>query len=115
MTPLHDTNAEIVAGLRAHRDDLRRRQRRRAPLRRIDELVAELEELNLAGRQRVPEAMEARLLALEAALPADLRGELRARVTIGRLMDRLYGIQEEMLHRLGTAVDEESEHLPATG
>jgi hypothetical protein len=99
MSPLQSTNAEIRRRLQHERQ--RREQRRRAglPVRSIDALLAELEELHLTGRKRVPETFDARLEELNAVLPADCRTELRSRITIVHLMDRLYAIQDRLLSR----------------
>ena len=82
----------------------RRRARRRAllPIETIDSLIGDLEQLHLAGRKRVPESMEPRLEALLGMLPPELRLDLQTRITIGRLMDRLYTIQDGLLARLGS-------------
>jgi len=100
MSVLQATNAEIRR--RAQAEQRRREQRRRAqlPVRRIDALIAELEELHLAGRKRVPETFDRRLEALNATLPADCRTELRSKITIVHLMDRLYAIQDCLFRRL---------------
>jgi len=101
MSALEATNAEIRR--RAQHEQRRRDARRRAelPVRRIDALIAELEELHLSGRKRVPDTLDERLAALNAMLPADCRSdELRSRITIVHLMDRLYAIQDRLFHRL---------------
>jgi hypothetical protein len=99
MSALETTNAEIRS--RAQHEQRRREQRRLAqlPIRTIDALLAELEELHLAGRKRVPESFDARFEALNAAIPADCRLELRSRITIVHVMDRLYAIQDRLLTR----------------
>jgi hypothetical protein len=101
MSPLEATNAEIRR--RAAGEQRRREQRRLAeqPVRSIDALIAELEELHLSGRKRVPESFDERLALLNAALPEDCRdGGMRSRVTIVHLMDRLYAIQDRLFRRL---------------
>ena len=99
MSPLHSTNTEIRR--RAQLEESRREARRRAdlPMRSIDALLAELEELHLAGRKRVPETFDQRLESLTATLPDDCRTELRSRITIVHLMDQLYAIQDCLLSR----------------
>ena len=102
MTALEATNAEIRR--RAQNEQRRREQRRLAqrPVRAIDALIAELEEMHLHGRKRVPETFDDRLEALNATLPADCRSdELRSRITIAHLMDRLYAIQDCLFRRQG--------------
>jgi len=97
MSALETTNAEIRS--RAQNEQRRREQRRLAqlPIRTIDALLAELEELHLAGRKRVPESFDARFEALNASIPAECRLELRSRITIVHVMDRLYAIQDRLL------------------
>jgi hypothetical protein len=99
MTALQAANAEIRR--RMQTEQRRREQRRLAelPVRTIDALLAELEELHLAGRKRVPETFDARLESLNSTLPEDCRSPLRSRITIAHLMDRLYAIQDRLLSR----------------
>jgi len=99
MSPLQSTNAEIRRRMRheEHRRELRRRAD--LPVRAIDSMLAELEELHLAGRKRVPDTLDDRLERLSDAIPADCRRELRSRITIVHLMDRLYSIQDCLLSR----------------
>jgi hypothetical protein len=123
MTALESANAEIRR--RARHEQRRREQRRRAelPVRTIDALIAELEELHLAGRKRVPETFDDRLEALNASLPPGCRGdELRSKITIVHLMDRLYSIQDCLFRKLpgrtgatdggGDGSDEDGHQLP---
>ncbi len=119
MSALQAANAEIR---RRMQTEQRRRELRRLaelPIRSIDALLAELEELHLAGRKRVPETYDVRLDALNATLPADCRTTLPSRITIVHLMDRLYSIQDCLLSRrsarqaLRDAVrDESDDFLP---
>jgi hypothetical protein len=102
MSALRETNEQILAGIRYRwRSDAERR-RMAEPIRLIDGLIADLEELHLTDRKRVPPSYEARLMHLTAALPPDVRQELRSRVTIVHLMDRLYEIQGRLLARKAT-------------
>jgi hypothetical protein len=123
MSALEAANAEIRR--RAQHDRRRREQRRLAelPVRTIDALIAELEELHLHGRKRVPESLDDRLEALNAALPEDCRNpDLRSKITIVHLMDRLYAIQDCLFRRLpgraaaaggpGDGSDDEDHELP---
>lgn len=109
MSRIHDANREIVEGLhrrwRAEAD----RRRELKPIRVIDDLIADLEELHLLGRKRVPESFSPRLASLAAALPEHLDAEeLRSRITIVHLMDRLYDVQDILLRRKrGHATDED--------
>ncbi|SRR5581483_7013859 len=107
MSALEATNAEIRR--RAQHERHRREQRRREqrPVRAIDALIAELEEMHLTGRKRVPESFDGRLEELNAALPEPCRSdELRSRITIVHLMDRLYAIQGCLFRRLGRGAEE---------
>lgn len=101
MSALLATNQQIVDSLRtqAHRHALRHRERH--PLRAIDALIADLEEMHLAGRKRVPDTLDGRLAAVAAVVPEGHRAELRTRITIAHLMDRLYEAQEALLHQRG--------------
>ena len=119
MSALEATNAEIRR--RAQHEQRRREQRRLAqrPVRAIDALIAELEEMHLSGRKRVPETFDDRLEALNATLPEDCRSdELRSRITIAHLMDRLYAIQDCLFRRqagprpAGDDSDDEDHQLP---
>jgi hypothetical protein len=119
MSALEATNAEIRR--RDQHERRRREQRRQAelPVRAIDALISELEELHLSGRKRVPETFDERLDALTAALPPDCRdAELRSRITIAHLMDRLYAIQDRLFRRLpgrggdGDGSDDDGHLLP---
>jgi len=102
MSALRETNEQILAGIRHRwRSDAERR-RMAEPIRLIDALIADLEELHLTDRKRVPPSYEARLGHLTAVLPVDVRTELRSRVTIVHLMDRLYEIQGRLLARKAT-------------
>jgi hypothetical protein len=119
MSALEAANAEIRR--RAQHEQRRREQRRLAqrPVRAIDALIAELEEMHLRGRKRVPETFDDRLEALNATLPEDCRSEeLRSRITIAHLMDRLYAIQDCLFRRqpgrapAGDDSDEGDHELP---
>ena len=102
MSALRETNEQILAGIRYRwRSDAERR-RMAEPIRLIDGLIADLEELHLTERKRVPPSYEARLIQLTAILPPEVRQELRSRVTIVHLMDRLYEIQGRLLARKAT-------------
>lgn len=108
MGGLESTNAEIIAGLRRERARHEERDRLVAPIRVVDSLIADLEELHLAGRMRVPDAFVERLEALDAILPEGLRVEPRSRITIVHLMDELYEVQAALLVRkTGVRPDED--------
>lgn len=97
MSPLHETNQQIRDQLRRQRQQLAQRARQVRPIRVIDAIIADLEELNLAGRKRVPDGFDERLDALRAVCPEAAGRELRSRITIVHLMDQLYEIQELLL------------------
>lgn len=100
MSRLDDTNREIATGLERQRRQNQDRRRAVAPIQAIDAMVAELEELHLLGRKRVPENWDGRIADLERTLPPGCElGELRPRITIVHLMDRLYEVQDELLRR----------------
>ena len=94
------------ATLQINRDRLRQeeartsRDRAMRPVRIIDMLIAQLEDLHLEGKKRVPETFDPTLARLNDALPEDLRQELKSRITITHLMDRLYDIQDQLFARL---------------
>jgi hypothetical protein len=113
MSALETTNAEIRRRVQ-HEQRLREERRQAAlPVRSIDALLADLEELHLAGRKHVPETFDRRLAALVASLPADSRLELRSRITIVHLMDLLYAIQDRLFsRRTGRPVAPEDDSLP---
>ncbi len=98
--------AQAMREIELARQEARRTLGQRADLRRpieeIDRLLAELEELHLAGRQRVPVAWAPRLARLLDLVPEDCRYPLRERTTIGRLMDTLFRIQDRLFDRSST-------------
>ncbi len=69
------------------------------PIRQIDSLIAQLEELHLAGLHRVPAAWAPQLQALLASVPVDCRRPFPLRTTISRLMNVLYEMQDCLLDR----------------
>lgn len=99
MGALGTTNREIIEGIRRQRRERAARARILEPIRLVDALIADLEELHLAGRTRVPDAFVERLVALDASLPLGLHVEPRSRITIVRLMDELYAVQDTLLAR----------------
>jgi len=110
MNRLELTNREIAGSLQRHRRQELERQSVLAPIRAIDVMIAELEELHLLGRKRVPAGWGFRLDTLGRTLPGGCQlGELRSRITIVHLMDRLYEIQDELLRRKtgGFTLDED--------
>jgi hypothetical protein len=97
VSALEDTNLQIRAELVAERRRRAEEARAVRPIRIVDGLVSALEELHLAGRKRVPETLEGRLAAFQDVCPLARGYELRSRITIARLMDQLYEIQELLL------------------
>ena len=79
----------------------RRQQEHRLaiPMRLTDRLLEDLEQLNLAGRRRVPIEWEPRLARLAASIPGEVRDlpDLRTRVLPTRLMDSLFELQDRLL------------------
>jgi len=110
--------AQAIRDIELAQRERRRREEQRADLRRpieeIDQLLTELEELQLAGRRRVPVAWSARLARLLEMTPAQCRYRLRERTAIGRLMDALFRMQDRLFdlssseRGLYRAEDEES-------
>jgi hypothetical protein len=101
MSVLENTNEQIIQSVRRQWRQRLERRREQRPIRVIDGLLADLEELHLAGRKRVPDSFGPRLVALNTILPEALRQELRSRITIVHLMDRLYEMQDSLLQRKG--------------
>jgi len=69
------------------------------PIRLIDNLVGELEEMNLADRRRVPRAWDHKMARLVAMLPGEVREvpDLRGNISPTRLMDMLFAVQDSLL------------------
>lgn len=100
ISPFRLTNQQIAEHTRDRQHRERARRRVDLPIRRVDRVIAECEELMLVGRKRVPLAMEDRLRRLAETLPAPVP-ELRAGVTIVHLMDQLFSVQAHLLdHRV---------------
>ena len=77
MSVLRETNEQILAGIRHRWKSDAERRRMAEPIRLIDGLIADLEELHLTDRKRVPPSYEGRLMHLTAVLPPEVRQELR--------------------------------------
>ena len=97
MSALADTNLQIRAERLAERRRHAAQARAQLPIRLVDALLTELEELHLVGRKRVPETLDVRLADFQSVCPQAGGHDLRSRITIARLMDRLYEIQELLL------------------
>ena len=72
----------------------------------IDDLLDTLERLHLRDRHEVPPHIRSRLDRLTAALPPDLRFELRIGVPIVCLMESLYTIQGTLMSRRTSQPDD---------
>ncbi len=112
---LAQTNATIRDAERRQREARARELELRKPVRLIDRLLQELEELNLKGFKRVPMAYEPRLeeiVSLVAPTPAvgDYLANVKVKVAIPKLMDALYGIEEAVFtQRLGPAAEPDAD------
>ncbi len=96
--------AEAIREIQVAEVAWQRTQRERArlarPVQEIDVLLTELEDLHLAGRQRVPASWGPRLEGLLGLMPEDCRRPVPPRTTIARMMDALYEMQDRVLdHR----------------
>jgi hypothetical protein len=107
---LAQTNATIREAEQRQREARARATELRRPVRLIDRLLEELEELNLKGMKRVPMAYEPRLLEIVGLVSptpevADHLGNVKVKVAIPKLMDALYAIEEAVfMERLGPAI-----------
>ena len=104
MSLLVDTNLEIRAEMLAEQRRRARQARAERPMRLLDALIDDLEEQHLRGRKRVPETFDDRLADLLAVCPAARSHQLRSRMTIVHLLDRLFEIQEQLLEAKSGAV-----------
>jgi hypothetical protein len=98
ISPLRITNEQIAAHQRARMRRDSDRRRLEEPIQAVDSVIAECEELLLIGRKRVPPSMEVPLRRLAMLCP-DRAVELHPGVTITRLMDELFDLQEDLLGR----------------
>jgi hypothetical protein len=76
-----------------------RRWRVTSPIRVIDGMLEELEQMNLRRARRVPVSWQPQLALLVATLPAAVHvdlAELRAGVSPNRLMEALFCIQDQL-------------------
>lgn len=112
---LAQTNATIREAERRQREARDRESQLRRPVRLIDQLLQEMEELNLKGMKRVPMAYEPRLdeiVRLVAPTPAVVEhlGNVKVKVAIPKLMDALYAIEEAVfVERLGPTLEPDEE------
>ena len=108
MSSLADVSQEIARIAERHRRSRRRTLGLRRLLATVDGLLEDLEELHLIGKSRVPLNWAARLDALTASLPVGMRRVLRTGVTIVRLMDELFAIQESLLREIAPAIPDDA-------
>src|SRR5260370_38554244 len=92
MSALRETNEQILAGIRHRWKSDAERRRMAEPIRLIDGLIADLEELHLTDRKRRPPSYAGRRRHPTDVLPPEVRQELRSRVTTVPLHDRLHEI-----------------------
>ena len=82
-------------------------------IRALDALIEDVEQLNLAGRSRVPMVWQPRLARLASELPVECGDRLRAGISPQRLLDSVYDIQQEVFWAKRGVTDEElAEQLP---
>ncbi|HSO93670.1 MAG TPA: hypothetical protein VLS53_04270 [Candidatus Dormibacteraeota bacterium] len=116
---LAQTNATIREAERRQREARDRESQLRRPVRLIDQLLQELEELNLKGMKRVPMAYEPRLdeiVSLVAPTPTVVNhlSNVKVKVAIPKLMDALYAIEEAVFEeRLGPAILSDEDTFPS--
>ena len=99
METIRDASESVYRARRRHR--LRRFYQLRLsnPIRLIDEMLGQLEELNLHGSRRVKLEWAPRLALLAANLPPPVQSdpaELRPGVSPSRLMEALFRIQDQL-------------------
>ena len=87
---------------RERRDQRRRRHARAridAPIRLLDEMLEELEQMNLAGAKRVPLAFESRIERLVNVLPREVAEmpPMRTNISPVKLMDMVFELQDRLL------------------
>lgn len=98
-TPLREANRAIRSARRAFALGRLERWRVTDPIRVIDEMLEELEQMNLRNGRRVPIVWEPRLALLAANLPATVYidpGELRAGISPNRLIEALFALQDQL-------------------
>ena len=108
---LAQTNATIRDAERRQREARMKESQLRRPVRLIDRLLQEMEELNLKGMKRDPMAYEPRLeeiVSLVTPTPTvdSHLANVKVKVAIPKLMDALYAIEEAVFsERLGSAIE----------
>lgn len=117
MGLLAQTNAYIREAEQRHRQTKELEHRVRRPITLIDGMLQELEELNLKGQKRVPLAYETRLREIVDLVPsapglADAVANLKVKIGIGKLMDALFAVEEELFaQRFGSPDEPEGADL----
>jgi hypothetical protein len=98
-SPLSDANWSIRRARRRYVLGRFERWRITNPIRVIDEMLGEVEEMNLRHARRVPITWEPRLALLAANLPPSVcvdPAELRAGISPNRLMEALFTLQDQL-------------------
>lgn len=83
----------------ARRADRRRRRDRARidiPMRVLDQMLEELEQMNLQGTKRVPTGFESRIEQLAEVLPVEMP-RMRSNVAPVTLMDMVFEVQDRLL------------------
>ena len=96
---IETASEDLQEALREHAHRVVLRLRVVGPITAIDAMLTDLEEMNVAGRRRVPKAWSARLARLVAFLPAEIGQvpDLRSNISPSRLMDGLFELQDALL------------------
>ncbi len=117
MGLLAQTNAYIREAEQRHRQTKALEHKLKRPITLIDGLLQDLEELNLKGQKRVPLAYESRLSEIVELVPsapglADAVANLKVKIGIGKLMDALFAVEEELFsQRYGSSYEPEGADL----
>jgi hypothetical protein len=99
-TPLRDASRDIRSARRRFARKQFERWRVISPLRLIDQMLEDLEQMNLRGARRVPLSWQPQLALLNANLPPGVYvdpAEVRAGISPTRLMEGLFGLQDQLL------------------
>jgi hypothetical protein len=98
--PLRDASRDIRSARRLFARKQFDRWRITSPLRLIDEMLEDLEQMNLRGARRVPLSWQPQLALLYANLPSGVHvdpAEVRTGVSPSRLIEGLFSLQEQLL------------------
>jgi hypothetical protein len=99
-TPLRDASRDIRSARRRFARKQFERWRVISPLRLVDQMLEELEQMNLRGARRVPLSWQPQLALLNASLPPGVcvdPAEVRVGISPTRLMEGLFGLQDQLL------------------